>query len=115
MLLRTKIIRLIMNRLIATLGQNSALKKVTRKQIFDVDVPRACETITEPEAPLALRLQGNLLYGVSRVYFQQCHYVLSDAQAVHSTMRAKAMIDISANLDVATAKKSKCVFTDFTW
>jgi hypothetical protein len=49
-------------RLIATLGSKSALKKVTRKAILDVDVPKACGTIQDPSAPMALRLQGNLLY-----------------------------------------------------
>jgi hypothetical protein len=61
-------------------------KRLTRKAIQGVDVPKACETIIEPGAPLALRLQGNLLYGVSRVYSQQCHYVLSDAEKTQSDM-----------------------------
>jgi N terminus of Rad21 / Rec8 like protein len=48
-------------RLVATLGSNSSLKTVTRKKILNVDVHRACDTIQNPEAPMALRLQGNLL------------------------------------------------------
>lgn len=48
-------------RLVATLGSKSTLKKVNRKAILDVDVPKACETILAPEAPMALRLQSNLL------------------------------------------------------
>ncbi|KAF2458390.1 Rec8 like protein-domain-containing protein [Lineolata rhizophorae] len=74
--------------LVATLGSKSQLKKVNRRAILDVDVPRACQTIIEPEAPLALRLQSNLLYGVSRVYAQQCGYVLSDVQSATNNMRA---------------------------
>ena len=35
--------------------------KINRKAILDVDIPKACRTITEPEAPMALRLQSNLL------------------------------------------------------
>jgi hypothetical protein len=49
-------------RLVATLGAKSNTKKVTRKAILDVDVRKACETIIQPEAPMALRLQSNLLY-----------------------------------------------------
>ena len=49
------------HRLVATLGSKSTLKKVSRKAILDVDVSKACETIGTPEAPLALRLQSNLL------------------------------------------------------
>lgn len=49
------------SRLVATLGSKSSLKKVTRKAIFDVDVGKTCDTIITPEAPMALRLQSNLL------------------------------------------------------
>lgn len=49
------------HRLVATLGSKSGLKKVNRKAIIDVDVPKACETIITPKAPMALRLQSNLL------------------------------------------------------
>ena len=48
-------------RLVATLGSKSNGKKINRKAIFNVDVPKACQTIIDPEAPMALRLQGNLL------------------------------------------------------
>ena len=49
------------HRLVATLGSKSALKKVNRKAILEVNVPKTCETIITPEAPMALRLQGSLL------------------------------------------------------
>ncbi|KPM37898.1 hypothetical protein AK830_g8668 [Neonectria ditissima] len=71
--------------LVATVGK-TAHRRVTRKAIQDVNVPKACEKIIDPGAPLALRLQGNLLYGVSRVFAQQCHYVLSDAAKTQSDM-----------------------------
>ncbi|KAJ4297811.1 R8 protein [Kalmusia sp. IMI 367209] len=48
-------------RLVATLGAKSNTKKVNRKAIQEVDVPKACRTIIDPAAPMALRLQGNLL------------------------------------------------------
>ncbi len=51
-----------LQRLVATLGSKSNLKKVNRKAILDVDVPKTCEIIITPEAPMALRLQSNLLY-----------------------------------------------------
>ncbi|QDS70385.1 hypothetical protein FKW77_009222 [Venturia effusa] len=85
--------------LVATLGQRSGARKVSRKQILDVNVTKACETIITPEAPMALRLQSNLLYGVSRVYDQQCGYVLADAQAAQNTMRTLLRVVRAANLD----------------
>lgn len=73
------------SRLVATVGKSNQ-KRLTRKAIQQVNVPKACETIIDPGAPLALRLQGNLLYGVSRVYAQQCRYMLSDAEKTQSDM-----------------------------
>jgi hypothetical protein len=50
-------------RLVATLGARSShSKKLTRKAITEVDVSKACGTIMEPEAPMALRLQSNLMF-----------------------------------------------------
>ncbi|KAL2753978.1 hypothetical protein ACRALDRAFT_1069900 [Sodiomyces alcalophilus JCM 7366] len=73
--------------LVATVGPRGGGRKVTRKAIQEVNVRKACEAISKPGAPIALRLQGNLLYGVSRVYSQQCAYVLNDAEKVQSNMK----------------------------
>ncbi|KAI1449129.1 Rec8 like protein-domain-containing protein [Annulohypoxylon stygium] len=73
--------------LVATVGTGvGSRKKVTRKAIQEVDVQKACGKISEPGAPVALRLQGQLLYGVSRVYSQQCAYMLSDLQKIQMHM-----------------------------
>jgi N terminus of Rad21 / Rec8 like protein len=52
---------LILTRLVATLGAKANAKKITKKALLQVDIPKACTTVTEPVAPMALRLQGNLL------------------------------------------------------
>ncbi|EXJ63015.1 hypothetical protein A1O7_03459 [Cladophialophora yegresii CBS 114405] len=78
--------------LVATLGSKSNLKKITRRAILDVDLLKACETITEPEVPLALRLQGSLLFGVSRVFQQQCGYVLTDVTSLRDSMRSRTVM-----------------------
>lgn len=49
------------DRLVATLGSRSITRRLNRKAILDVDVPGACSVIVNPEAPMALRLQGSLL------------------------------------------------------
>ncbi|KAF1996152.1 hypothetical protein P154DRAFT_623379 [Amniculicola lignicola CBS 123094] len=90
--------------LVATLGAKSNLKKINRKAILDVDVPKACRTIIDPVAPMALRLQGNLLYGVSRVYLQQCGYVLADAQNAQNAMRMMLKVVNNAALDPEAGK-----------
>jgi hypothetical protein len=54
-------------RLVATLGLSKTMvKKIGRKDILSVDVPKACTTVVNPEVPLALRLQSGLLIGISR-------------------------------------------------
>lgn len=60
---------------------------MSRKAISEVDIDRAVKKILNPGVPLALRLQSNLLFGVSRVYYQKCHYVLDDATRVTHKLR----------------------------
>ena len=91
--------------LVATLGSKSSTKKITRKAILDVDVKKACNTILEPDAPMALRLQSNLLYGVSRVYGQQVGYVLSDTIHVEQNLRGLGkMLTGSLDLEIVKVK-----------
>lgn len=72
------------HRLVATLGSKTTIsKKLQKKDILEVDLPKACETIISPEAPLALRLQSNLLYGVSRVFREQYQYFYTDVSSAH--------------------------------
>lgn len=52
-------------------------------------MPQACDTIEKPPgAPIALRLQGNLLYGVSGVYLKKHNYLLEDVEKMWAHMRA---------------------------
>ncbi|EFQ97196.1 Rad21/Rec8 N terminal domain-containing protein [Nannizzia gypsea CBS 118893] len=90
--------------LVATLGAKSTTRKVNRKAILEVDVPKACDMIIRPDAPMALRLQGNLLYGVSKVYHQQCGYALLDAEATRDRMRTMLKVIHSASLDPDAGK-----------
>ncbi|KIW26721.1 uncharacterized protein PV07_06532 [Cladophialophora immunda] len=90
--------------LVATLGSKSNLKKISRRAILDVDLQKACRTITEPELPLALRLQGSLLFGVSRVFQQQCGYVLTDATSLRDKMRNTERVFKEMELDPEVGK-----------
>ncbi|CAG8983448.1 hypothetical protein HYALB_00000617 [Hymenoscyphus albidus] len=88
--------------LAATMGSKSG-KKLNRKAICNVDLRKACGTIIEPEAPMALRLSGNLLFGAVRVYSQQCGYVLQDAQTAHTNIRALFKVSRTKDLDAEDA------------
>jgi meiotic recombination protein REC8, fungi type len=86
---------------------------VSRKTIQDVNVRKAVNKIIDPGAPLALRLQGNLLYGVSRVYSQQCTYMLVDAEKLQSDMKLLFRGDCMNQID-HRAGKSKYVWSHWT-
>ncbi|RHZ55778.1 hypothetical protein CDV55_102379 [Aspergillus turcosus] len=90
--------------LVATLGSRSITRRLNKKAILDVDVPKACEVIMDPAAPMALRLQGNLLYGVARVHNQQCHYTLTDVQAMHDRLRSMLGAIAGTALDPTAGK-----------
>ncbi|KAJ5670590.1 uncharacterized protein N7477_005953 [Penicillium maclennaniae] len=92
--------------LVATLGSRSIARRINRRAIQDVDVPSACRVIIDPRAPMALRLQGSLLYGVSRVFNQQCGYTLLDAQTMHDKMMAMLKIAPGAALDSSAGKSN---------
>lgn len=79
-------------------------KRVTKRAIQDVNVPRACGKILDPGAPLALRLQGNLLYGVSKVFADQCGYLLSDTEKTQNDMMTFFRAIKSSHLDLPDPK-----------
>ncbi|KAK0701100.1 Rec8 like protein-domain-containing protein, partial [Lasiosphaeris hirsuta] len=94
--------------LVSTIGTRTTNRKISRRAIQEVDVQKACETILQPGAPIALRLQGSLLYGVSRVFSQQCSYVLTDAERIQAHMRAfYNSLDIGTNTTNPLAGRSK--------
>ncbi|KAM3509373.1 hypothetical protein MY10362_000612 [Beauveria mimosiformis] len=96
--------------LIATVGK-SHQKRVTKRAIQDVNVPRACGKILDPGAPLALRLQGNLLYGVSRVFADQCGFLLSDTEKTQNDMMTFFRAIESSHLDLPDPKTKRVSIT----
>ncbi|KAI0105640.1 Rec8 like protein-domain-containing protein [Nemania sp. FL0031] len=90
--------------LVATIGSRSSTRKVTRKAIQEVDVQRACGKILEPGAPIALRLQGNLLYGISRVHNQQCTYLIADAKKIQDQINFSFRTIFNNQLDPEAGK-----------
>jgi len=63
------------SRLAATLGSKSSFKKLQKRDILSVNVPKACIFLSDPKEPLALRLSSNLMYGVTRIYSQQYNFL----------------------------------------
>ncbi|KXS94878.1 hypothetical protein AC578_1501 [Pseudocercospora eumusae] len=90
--------------LVATLGSKSTLKKVSRKAILDVDVVKACETIENPDAPMALRLQSNLLQVLP---LRRLTVALTDAESARNNMRAMLRVVQQAELEKEGANKGR--------
>jgi len=49
-------------------------------QVFEVSIAQSCDSIINPEAPLALRLSGQLLLGVVRIYQRKLTFLETDAK-----------------------------------
>lgn len=49
-------------------------------QVFEVSIVQSCDSILNPEAPLALRLSGQLLLGVVRIYQRKLTFLETDAK-----------------------------------
>ncbi|KAJ1548447.1 hypothetical protein HK096_001909 [Nowakowskiella sp. JEL0078] len=68
--------------LAATLGTRASYKKLSKKEVNSVNLIKACDYITAPPEPLALRLTSNLLLGVTRVFSQQYNFYLNEVNNV---------------------------------
>ena len=49
-------------------------------QVFEFSISQSCDSIINPEAPLALRLSGQLLLGVVRIYQRKLAFLETDAK-----------------------------------
>jgi hypothetical protein len=58
--------------LAATLGNKSHVRKLGKRDILSVHVPKACKYLIAPPQPLALRTSSSLMVGVARVL--DCQY-----------------------------------------
>ncbi|CAG0904696.1 unnamed protein product, partial [Cyprideis torosa] len=53
-------------------------KKLTKAQIFEINVKESVEDILHPKVKLALRTTGHLLVGIVRIYSRKTKYLLQD-------------------------------------
>lgn len=86
---------------------------IRRKAVLEVSVEKTCGTIKDPPgAPIALRLQGTLLYGTARIYQEQCRYVLNDSERTQRAMAKLYNGFMDDKLD-KNAGKAKYVFKTY--
>ncbi|PWN47717.1 hypothetical protein IE53DRAFT_233763 [Violaceomyces palustris] len=79
--------------LAATIGRQSPFRKLSRREIMSVNIPKTCATVASPPEPMALRLSSQLMFGVVRIYGQQAEAWFSDVHSTHVYIR-KLITDI---------------------
>ncbi|KAL2023477.1 hypothetical protein VTK56DRAFT_2473 [Thermocarpiscus australiensis] len=82
-------------------------RKVSKVQILQHNLQDSVDAIIAPnEAPLALRLSGQLLLGVVRIYSRKARYLLDDCNEalmkIKMAFRSSGSHDIPTNLHVQT-------------
>lgn len=73
--------------LLATLGAKKTARKLVRKDLACLSIPKTCESIGQPSSRLSLRMTSNLLYGVSLLYRQQVEYLLNDVGSTNARLQ----------------------------
>ena len=94
----------------AHLGTRAKFKKLQKRELLNVDVPRACSYLSAPPDPLALRTSSSLMVGVARVLSHQCGYLYADVNSFHSTVRRQIFAKnerFQATIDMPIAERLK--------
>lgn len=74
-------------------------KYLKKQQVSGTDILESCDRIIAPEAPLALRLSGQLMLGIVRIYYKQVEYLAHDANGALSKLR-QSQWDKPADVDL---------------
>jgi cohesin complex subunit SCC1 len=84
-------------------------RKLSKSHILQSDIESSVSAIVDQgQAPMALRLSGQLLLGVVRIYSRKARYLLDDCN--EALMKIKMVwnrLDIE-NLDEERTDKSRC-------
>jgi len=93
-------------------------KKLTKTQIAETSVYDSVEQIIKPEKPLALRVSGQLLHGVVKIWERKAKYLLEDCSDAFSKLRRqnKGQPATSKNnrTELADEAGSERLFKDIT-
>nr|WJN25045.1 meiotic cohesin complex subunit [Pseudozyma pruni] len=95
--------------LAATLGDRSVVRRLSRKDILNVDVRKACEYVRHPTEPLALRLSSQLMYGVVKLYGHQTELLYQDVINVHHDVRRRILAGATTMVETVNIDMRKPV------
>jgi len=63
-------------------------RKLNKQMVQGTDINLSCKSILEPQAPLALRLTGQLLLGLVRIYQKKVKYLQEDCSDALTKMKS---------------------------
>lgn len=75
-------------------------RQLKRHQIYEANITITVDTIMNPEAPLALRLSGQLLLGVVRIFDRQVRYLQQDCEAALVKIRVAVKPMVNSKVDL---------------
>lgn len=73
---------------------------LSKRDYFNVNIPRTCHDILHPSIPFALRLSSHLMFGVSKIYQKQTKITLDETQ--HMWVRVNEAFDKRRSLELYT-------------
>ena len=62
-------------------------RKLTKAQVFKIDVESTVDSIISPQMKLALRTSGHLLLGVVKIYYRKQKYLLHDIGETYTKIK----------------------------
>ena len=87
-------------------------KKLRKNDIEAQDIVQAVQAIIKPEAPLALRLSGQLMLGVVRVYDRKIGYLFHDCSEAlikeKQAFRQERAVDLDPEAAIADERMIRC-------
>lgn len=90
-------------------------KKVTRNQFLHIDLSEACKAVVRQ--PLGLRLYGQLLLGIARIFNRKAKYFLYDCGDVVNRLKRVSevsSVDLPANFNSAAKAKNLVLHNTIT-
>jgi hypothetical protein len=76
-----------------------------------VDIEDACQKITHPPGPMALRLSSTLMAGVARVYQSQVSYYHTDVNQAYIKLRKSFMNTSENNINMTYSEAKRDAIT----
>ncbi len=62
-------------------------RKLTKNLVVETDIEQSVKTLTDPGTPLALRLSGQLLLGLVRIYSKKARYLQEDCGSAMANIK----------------------------